>query len=224
MARIVGKLGRLLRERGPLGLLRQIWSGVRWRAREKWNLRTGVVQIVDADLGRPVEVIPTKRPMEVRLLRREDLPNIREHIYPLLTGSLESDRRIFEAMERGENRKEEALVAILDGRIVHYMMWVQAPKYAGIRLAPDEVFYVCAFTHPDARGLGLVQHTTTRSMKLFQDRGLRRAVATINRDNPGMWKATGNAGFGPVGRKQTQPVQQSNVPANPGPKTESDRG
>ena len=202
---LIGKFGRLWRERGPVGLLKQVWSGIVWRAREQWNLRTGVVQIVDADLALPVEVIPTRRPMEVRLLRREDLQNIREHIYPLLTGALESDRRIFEAMERGEERNEEAFVAILDGRIVHYMMWVQAPKYAGIKLAPDEVFYVCAFTHPDARGLGLVQHTTTRSMKLFQDRGLRRAVATINRDNPGMWKATGNAGFGPVGRKPAPP-------------------
>jgi hypothetical protein len=100
---------------------------------------------------------------------------------------------------------------------VHYMMWVQAPRYAGVRLAPDEVFYVCAFTHPDARGLGLVQHTTTRSMKLFQERGLRRAVATIHRDNPGMWKATGNAGFGPVGRARPTTPQPAAPPVSASP-------
>lgn len=196
-------IGRVWRERGLIGVIVQVWRAIGWRFREQWNLRTGVVQVVDADLALPVEIIPTKKPMEVRLLTKADLPNIREHIFPLLNDALESDRRVFEAMERGDDRGEEALVAILDGKIVHYMMWVQAPKYAGLKLAPDEVFYVCAFTHPDARGLGLVQHTTTRSMKIFQERGLRRAVATINRDNPGMWKATGNAGFGPVGRART---------------------
>ena len=199
-------IGRVWREGGLLGVLVQLRRAIGWRFREQWNLRTGAVQIVDADLALPVEVIPTKKPVDVRLLTRADLPHIREHIFPLLTGPLESDRRVFEAMERGDDRGEEALVAVLDGRIVHYMMWVQAPRYAGLRLAPDEVFYVCAFTHPDARGLGLVQHTTTRSMKIFQERGLRRAVATINRDNPGMWKSTGNAGFGLVGRPR--PNQQ----------------
>jgi hypothetical protein len=209
LKRIGKRVSAILRETGFRGLLRQLRSAITWRFREQWNLKTGVVQVVDADLALPVEVIPTKVPMEVRLFEKSDLPNIRENIFPHLTGSLQSDRRIFESIERGTDRGEQMLVAVLGGRIVHYMMWIRASKYAGLKLGPDEVFYVAAFTHPDARGLGLVQHTTTLSMRMFQEWGLRRAVATIHRDNPGMWKATGHAGFGPVGRPRArlQPLE-----------------
>ena len=195
--RVVDRLLSVWREGGALAALRLPFQAVAWRVREQWNLRTGVMTIVERDLSEPIEVKPLRKPMEVRTLRPEDLPSIRANLFPYLVGHLRFDRRIFEELEEGVGRPEHIVVALLDGRVVHYQIFVRAKKYAGIRLAPDEAYWVASFTHPDARGLNLMQHSLAVTMNQMREQGVARAVGMIHRDNVGSWKATARAGIKP---------------------------
>lgn len=199
---MIEKALRAWRESGLIGLSRRAFQGIAWRVREQWNLRTGVMTIVERDLTEPVEAVPLRRPMEVRKLRPEDLPSIRENLFPHLVGHLHFDRRIFEELEAGVPRPEHIVVALLDGRVVHYQIFVQAKKYAGIKLAPDEAYWVATFTHPDARGQNLMQHSLAVTMNQMREQGIARAVGMIHRDNVGSWKATARAGILPRDRKR----------------------
>jgi GNAT superfamily N-acetyltransferase len=197
MPRIFQRLLRVWHEGGPLAVIRLPFDALAWRAREQWNLRSGVMTIVERDLDGPIDVTPLRKPMEVRTLRPADLASIRENLYPHLVGAQAFDRRIFEELEEGKPRPEHIVVALLDGRVVHYQIFIQAKRYAGIRLAPDEAYWVATFTHPDARGMNLMQHSLAVTMNQMREMGVRRAVGMIHRDNVGSWKATSRVGIKP---------------------------
>lgn len=205
MPRLLKRIRSIWKERGLLGILTAPFAAIAWRFREQWNLRTGVMTIVERDLSEPIPPPPLRRPMEVRTFRREDLPSIRKELFPFLVGPLGFDRRIFEELEEGRDRKEQIVIALLDGRVVHYQIFIRAPRYAGIKLAPDEAYWVASFTHPDARGQNLMQHTLAVTMNMMREQGVNRAVGMIHKKNVGSWKATERIGIKP--RDQARPGQ-----------------
>jgi GNAT superfamily N-acetyltransferase len=157
------------------------------------------------DLAVPFAAPNAKIPLEIRTLRKSDLPKLlgmNEHYV--------SDRGPYVRMHRlnfvGESIGT-CYVATTDGDEPCYMQWLMsAPENDGISryfkgifpaLDPDEALLEYAFTREDYQGKGIMPAAMARIAEKARDHGARRVITFVDHHNVPALKGCKRSGFEP---------------------------
>jgi len=183
----VSTVFRVLSNKGMSGLIKLIRSFFLYQLKEKWNF---------VYFEKQVEQIPFKLPkldnsIIIRIAGKDDIAQIKNDIYPLLTEKEGNDKRYFEKIGTPHVK---CFLAEKDNRLVHYSLLFENAKNSPIIQTPiisskvelTDAYLGTVFTIPEARGLMIMPHTVLRIFShLYKNTSTKRILVIVHKSTFG---------------------------------------
>jgi len=183
----VSTMFRVLSSKGTSGLIELIRAFLVYQVYEKWRF---------VYFEKCIEKVPFKLPkLEDSIIIREavedDIPQIKNDIYPFLTEKEGNDKRYIEKIG---TTQVKCFLAERQSKIVHYSLLFENAINSPIMQTPiikskinsSDAYLGTVFTIPEARGLRIMPHTVLRIFShLYKNTSTKRILVIVHKSTFG---------------------------------------
>ena len=184
---LLKRANELLAKRGLSGLKDYLFYYIRYNLKDKWHFVFFELDLTDVSFSLPDMNIS----ILVRRAKPEDIPKIKNDIYPYMQDDQEFDKRYIDRIGEGNIN---CFIAEVDNKVVHYFIVFNEATDSPLMQTPfdkqkvtkKDAYMSSTFTIPEARGKWVVPYVILSIIDYFQkETNAIRALLFVDENTAG---------------------------------------